>query len=147
MERRARTLERAERREKNNTNALVARDRVKLTTVLGQSYEGTLFTACPILNVVALNTRSPPPNPSSNAAALPGDYHVIPISKLQAFHILALDTEGDFARAQPPIARVDVRALKQREAERVAQLHEEYKNRGKGVSREGQALFDSFKRM
>jgi len=137
----------------------VPTDSIKLTTAAPHShdYEGTLFTACPILNVVAINTRSPPPNPATNAAAQPGDYHIIPISRIQSFQLLALASaaaaaiaesgESDFAHAQPAIGPVDAKRLQQREDERVRKLMEEEQNRGKGVTDEAQALFDAMRKM
>ena len=121
-----------------------------------QSYEGTLFTACPILNVVILNTRA---TLSTNAvapavaASQPGDYHVIPIPRIQSFQILSLaavaenGSEATFATAQPAIGPVETRRLKEREAAQIARLKEEERNRGKGVTKEAQAIFDSFRRM
>lgn len=59
----------------------------------------------------------------------------------------AESSESTFATAQPAIGPVDIKRLKQREEERVRQLKEEEANKGKGVSKEAQAIFDSFKRM
>jgi len=129
--------------------------RIKLTTAAphSQTYEGTLFTACPILNVVAVNTRSAPPNPATNTAAQPGDYHIIPVSRVQNFQLLALagghpeGSESNFANAQPAIGPVDTKRLQQREDERVRKLKDEEQDRGRGVTNEGQALFDALKKM
>ena len=126
--------------------------RIKLTTAAPHAltYEGTLFTACPVLNVVALNTRGS--TPAVNTAAQPGDYTVIPVSRIQSFQVLSLasgtdGSESSIATAQPAIGTVDVKRLKQREEQRIRKLKEEEQNRGKGVTREAQAIFDSFKRM
>lgn len=120
-----------------------------------QTYEGTLFTACPILNVVILNTRSSaaPPTPAVNGNAQAGDYHIIPVSRIQTFQITSPATgvesggEASFANTLPPIGPVDVARLRQREQARIEKLKEEERNRGKGVTKEAQAIFDSFKRM
>lgn len=121
--------------------------RVKVTTVAphSQTIEGSLFTADPVLNVIAINSRSP----STNSSAQPGDYHIIPVTKIQNVQIVSLPAEGDgsFAGAQPAVGPIDTRRLKQREETRVARLKEEEQNRGKGVSREAQAIFDSLRRM
>jgi len=126
--------------------------RIKLTTAAPHAltYEGTLFTACPILNVVAINTRSS--TPAANTSAQPGDYTVIPVSRIQSFQVLSLasgadGSESSIATAQPAIGPVDVKRLKQREEQRIRKLKEEEKDRGKGVTREAQAIFDSFKRI
>lgn len=126
---------------------------VKLTTVTpdSQTLEGTLYTACSILNVVAINTRNPPPTPGVDLGAYPGDYRIIPISRIQSFQVLSLDGSGkgggSFASAQPQIGQVDVKRLRQREEEKIKKLKEDDVNRGKGVTKEAQAIFDSFKRM
>lgn len=117
-----------------------------------QSYEGTLFTACSILNVVAINTRPPPPNPSTNIATQSGDYHIIPVSRIASFQVISIDTttngsDGGIANAQPAIGPVDTKRLRQREDDRVRALKEEEISRGKGVTKEAQTIFDSFKRM
>lgn len=46
-----------------------------------------------------------------------------------------------------PISRVDTAKLKQREEERVRKLVEQEAKKGKGVSEEGQRLFDALDRM
>ena len=51
------------------------------------------------------------------------------------------------ANAQPPIGPIDQQRLKQRLDAKVEKLKEEERNRGKGVTKEAQAIFDSFKRM
>jgi hypothetical protein len=42
---------------------------------------------------------------------------------------------------------VDTRRLKEREKARIAQLKEQAADRGKGVSKEAQAIYDSLKRV
>lgn len=124
---------------------------VKLTTAApqAQSYEGTLFTACPVLNVAILNTRTPQSTAAVDASTQPGDYRIIPFSRIQSFQVVSLaeDSEGTFASALPSIGPVDTRRLKEREAAKMNKMKEEERNRGKGVTKEAQAIFDSFKRM
>lgn len=123
---------------------------VKLTTSAApsQTLEGTLFTACPIFNVVAINTAPAPPNPTSAAFAEPGDYHVIPISTIQSFQILSLvENKDGFANALPAIGKLDTAKLKEREQQRVKKLKEEEAKKGKGVTAEAQALFNALDRM
>jgi hypothetical protein len=111
---------------------------IKLTTTAPHSltYEGTLFTACPILNLVAINTR---PVPSGDA----GDYHIIPVSRVQTFQLTSL------ASQQQPVALplVDIKRLKERESARIAQLKDAAADKGKGVSKEAQAIYDALKRV
>lgn len=124
--------------EEITTRKLTPNPSIKLTTTppTSQTLEGTLFTACPTLNLVAINTR-----PSSSASSDSGDYHIIPLSRVQTFQITAPQQQ------QPPLATVDTKRLKDREATRIAALKEEAANRGKGVSREAQALYDALKRV
>jgi hypothetical protein len=112
---------------------------IKLTTAAPQSqtFEGTLFTACPILNVVAINTR-----PAATGDS--GDYHIIPISRVQNFQITSLASSQQQSSVLPP---VDTKRLKEREKARIAQLKEQAADRGKGVSKEAQAIYDSLKRV
>ncbi|KAG8623029.1 hypothetical protein KVT40_008005 [Elsinoe batatas] len=133
---------------KNLSNAIGAR--IKLTTSANppQNLEGTLFTACPIFNVVAINTAPVPPNPSSTNNAEPGDYHVIPISRIQNFQVLSLAENKDgFATALPAIGKVDTAKLKEREKQRIAKIKNEEAKKGKGVTAEAQALFNALDRM
>ncbi|GAB7352241.1 hypothetical protein MBLNU459_g2712t1 [Dothideomycetes sp. NU459] len=134
------------------TTALGAR--IKLTTVAphSQNLEGTLFTACPQLNVVAINTAPAPPNPTSTLSNQPGDYHVIPFKHISSFQILSLAANENaqgagWAGAQPPIARIDTKKLREREEAKVKKLKEEERKRGKGVSKEGQAIYNALDRM
>lgn len=125
--------------------------RVKITTAAphNQTFEGTLFTACPVLHIVAVNTRAAPPNPASNAAAQPGDYHVIPFTRIASCQVLSPQQGGDgtIANALPPIGPVDIKQLQKREQARIEQLKAVESDRGKGVTREAQAIYDAFKRM
>jgi len=119
--------------------------RIKLTTAT-QTYEGTLFTADPIINIVVINTRAPNSNTTANQN---GNYQIIPISRVQNFSITRA-TEGNaqgIAATQPTVGAVDMKQAKQREEARIAKLQDEERHRGKGVTSEAQALYDSFKRI
>ena len=128
--------------------------RMKLMTAApeSQTYDGTLYTADPTTNVVVLNTRVSSTNPSTDLASQASDYRIIPIPRIQSFQIVSLASgervrESGIASAKPSIAAVDIRRLEKRCEDRVRALKEQEKNRGKGVSKEGQAIFDAFKRM
>lgn len=100
------------------------------------------------MNVVAINTSTAPTGVKAQA----GDYHVIPISRIQSFQVVSLSNAAEqgangFATAQPPIGPVDVKRLEERERAKINKLKEEDRNRGKGVTTEAQAIFDSFRRM
>lgn len=117
------------------------------------SLEGTLFTACPITNLVAINTK-PNLSPSDAKQAQAGDYHIIPVSQIQNFQIISLpsassnnsENSPSFADAVPPVQALDIRALKNREATAIGKVLEGEARRGKGVTQEAQDLFDAFSR-
>ncbi|KAL4867258.1 hypothetical protein BDV12DRAFT_171577 [Aspergillus spectabilis] len=123
------------------SGAIGARVRIS-TNPATSTIEGTLFTACPITNVVAINT----------ADGTPGNYHIIPISRIQSFQILSLAPSSQiaespsFSDAIPSLHALDIRALKNREASAIAKIQEGEARRGKGVTREAQDLFDAFSR-
>ncbi|KAG9649906.1 hypothetical protein KCU95_g12496, partial [Aureobasidium melanogenum] len=126
--------------------------RVKVTTVAphSQTLQGTLFTACPMLNVIAINTAPAPPNPSSTLSNQPGDYHIIPIKHISSFDIVSLDPNAakqTISTVQPPIAAVDIKKLRDREEAKIRQLRDQEANKGKGVSREAQQIYDALRRM
>ncbi|GAB7344500.1 hypothetical protein MBLNU457_2333t2 [Dothideomycetes sp. NU457] len=109
--------------------------RIKLQ-LAASTLEGILFTYSPILNVIALNTSSSTPSQTA-------DYHIIPVSAVQNVTVLAATSEGEI----PQISRVDTGKLKAREEERVRKLQDLEAKRGKGVSGEGQRVFDALDRM
>ncbi|KAI9761682.1 MAG: Triose-phosphate Transporter [Chaenotheca gracillima] len=134
--------------------------RIRVTTTLNQTFEGTLFTADPITNLIAINTTPPPPTPTSaSTSAQPGDYVIIPISKLQNFQLVALAaTDGGaagakngtipstFEAALPSVRSIDMKALKAREKAAVEKELANERNRGKGVGQEAQDIYDALKR-
>lgn len=140
-------------------NAIFAIDnsiRITTSSPTSNTLEGTLFTACPITNLIAINTstaNSTPSTPTSTANLAAGDYHIIPISRILSFHLISLTPSASlsteqtpFTNAAPSLHALDTRALKNREAAAVAQLQERELRRGKGVSKEAQDLFDAFSR-
>ncbi|KAK5690956.1 hypothetical protein LTS12_028785, partial [Elasticomyces elasticus] len=115
---------------------------------------------CPITNLVAINTK-PNPNPSDVKQAQSGDYHIIPVSRIQNFQIVSLSSSSSsaspssptdnggspsFTDAVPPVQALDIRALKTREITAIGKALEGEARRGKGVSQEAQDLFDAFSR-
>lgn len=125
---------------------------VRITTAAPttSTFEGTLFTACPITNLVAINTSPAPPSGDAKQAQS-GDYRVVPVSRIQSFQLLNLPPSSSaespsFTDAQPTIQALDVRALKAREIKAVGEALDREARRGKGVSREAQDLFDAFSR-
>ncbi|KAJ5287411.1 hypothetical protein N7478_003097 [Penicillium angulare] len=131
------------------SGAIGARVRITTAGPSSSTYEGTLFTACPITNLVAINT-SPAPAASDAKQAQSGDYHVIPVSRIQSCQLLALPSNSSespsFTDAQPTIQALDTRALKAREIKAVGDILDKEARRGKGVTREAQDIFDAFSR-
>lgn len=125
--------------------------RISTASPAASTVEGTLFTACPITNLVAINTK-PSLNPADAKQAQSGDYHVIPISRIQSFQLVSLAPSANapdgpsFTDAVPQVQALDIRALKAREANAVAKALEGEAKRGKGVTQEAQDLFDAFNR-
>ncbi|KAJ6160981.1 hypothetical protein N7470_004377 [Penicillium chermesinum] len=125
--------------------------RIRLTTAPSSAtVEGTLFTVCPITNIVAINT-APASLSTDTKQAQNGDYQVIPVSRIQSLQLLHLPTSNpsdspSFADALPPIQALDARALKMREVKAVGEALEREARRGKGVTREAQEIFDAFSR-
>ncbi|KAL1983022.1 hypothetical protein VTN96DRAFT_569 [Rasamsonia emersonii] len=133
------------------SGAIGARVRITTAPPVSSTLEGTLFTACPITNLVAINTSNQSAPAGSANQTQPSDYHIIPISRIQSFQLLSLapssnSTDGPFTNASPALHALDIRALKAREASAVAKLQENEARRGKGVTREAQDLFDAFSR-
>jgi protein LSM12 len=91
-------------------------------------------------------------NTTNGNQTQPGDYHIIPISRIHSFQLIALPPSvstadgASFTDAYPPLHPLDIRALKARESSTVAKIQEREARRGKGVTREAQDLFDAFSR-
>ncbi|KAH0194655.1 hypothetical protein KCU70_g301, partial [Aureobasidium melanogenum] len=80
----------------------------------------------------------------------PGDYHIIPIKHISSFDIISLDPNAakqTISTVQPPIAAVDIKKLRDREEAKIRQLRDQEANKGKGVSREAQQIYDALRRM
>ncbi|KAK2740278.1 hypothetical protein FQN57_006158 [Myotisia sp. PD_48] len=159
--------------EKALGQAIGARVRVTTSQPGSITLEGTLFTACPITNLLAINSSPPSTSPQQPASLAEtqqsllqtGDFHILPIARVHTFQLLSMppqsisasspssssspnsaDPTTPFANAQPSIHSLDIRALRNREATAIAKLRELEAQRGKGVSKEAQALFDAFRR-
>ncbi|KAL1310762.1 hypothetical protein AAFC00_001014 [Neodothiora populina] len=148
--------------------ALGARIQVKTVQPDNKTLIGVLFTADPILNIIAINCSPAPPNPATSLSSQPGNYHIIPLKHILSFQILSLPgQENQPARSDndsviggeldhdwtagnvnaPPISRIDIKRLKQREEKAVQKQKDDEKKKGKGVSPIGQELFYSLDKM
>lgn len=113
--------------------------------------EGTLFTACNLTNAIAINTTPAPPNPSAPLASQPEDFHIIPFAHILSFEIVgsgerAAEAAPGFDGAMPSISKVDLAALQAREEQTIRDMKKKDAQKGKGVSREAQELFDAISR-
>lgn len=130
---------------------------VKTAQPDSKTLEGVLFTADPILNIVALNCAVPPPNPATSLSSQPGNYHIIPLKHILAFQILSPppsksgnDNDSDWTAGNtnaPPVASVDIKRLQDRADKAVQKLKDEEMKKGKGVSPIGQELFNVLDKM
>lgn len=115
------------------------------TSAPSTTIEGTIYTACPITNLLAIS--------STSGASQPTSYNLIPIFRIQSFAILELPASvsaqsitATFENVQPPIARADIKVLKAREEAAIRKVRERDSMRGKGVSKEAQDIFDALSR-
>ena len=104
--------------------------RLQTTNPHRPTLEGTLFTICPLTNLLAVTTS--PPNPS---------HHIIPISSIKDFTLLS-----GLSPALPPLTHISTAALQARANEALARRKEAAARINKNVSREAQELFDSLDR-
>ncbi|OJJ30419.1 hypothetical protein ASPWEDRAFT_45997 [Aspergillus wentii DTO 134E9] len=133
------------------SGAIGARVRISTAPPAVTTLEGVLFTACPITNLVAINTAASSPAADTKQGPA-GDYHVVPVSRIQSFQIVSLAPSANgsdgpsFTDAVPALHALDIRALKHREATAIGKVHEGEARRGKGVTRDAQDIFDAFSR-
>ena len=103
-----------------------------------------------MLSVIAINTAPAPPNPSSTVSNQAGNYHIIPVKNISSFQVQSLDSssaEQSFSNVAPPVASLDIKRLREREEAKIRQLREQQRKKGKGVTREAQAVYDALDRM
>ncbi|KAF2877840.1 anticodon-binding domain-containing protein [Massariosphaeria phaeospora] len=126
--------------------------RIKITCAPHNNVlEGTLFTTCNITNAIAINTAPAPPNPAAPLSSQPGDYHIIPFAHILQFELVGPgervpESGAGFDGALPSIAKVDLDALKQREEQTIRDMKKRDAQKGKGVTKEAQEIFDVFAR-
>ena len=113
--------------------------------------EGTLFTTCSITHAIAINTAPAPPNPSASLASQPGDYHIIPFAHILNFELIGHgervpEAGPGFDGALPSISKVDLDAMKAREEQTIREMKKRDAQKGKGVTKEAQEIFDSILR-
>ncbi|KAL8993833.1 MAG: hypothetical protein Q9188_007226 [Gyalolechia gomerana] len=121
-----------------------ARIRLQTTLPSHATMEGTLFTACPITNLVAITTTTP------TSPNTPPTHHILPISSIQNFTLLVVPPASNgFAsppNTAPALGNVPTAALLARADAAVARLKEAASRRNKNVGKEAQDLFDGISR-
>lgn len=119
-----------------------ARIRIQTTLPSQATMEGTLFTACPITNLVAIATSTSPNTPPT--------HHILPISSIQSFTLLSVSpTSNGFTsppNTAPTLSNVPTAALLARADAAVARLKEAASRKNKNVGKEAQDLFDGISR-
>jgi hypothetical protein len=99
------------------------------------------------MNAIAINTAPAPPNPSASLSSQPGDYHIIPFAHILSFELVGLgerapDSGPGFEGALPAISKVDIDAMKAREETTIREMKRKDAQKGKGVTKEAQDIFD-----
>ncbi|KAI4104030.1 MAG: hypothetical protein L6R37_003512 [Teloschistes peruensis] len=122
--------------------AIGARIRLQTTLPAQPMMEGTLFTACPVTNLVAIAVSTSPNTPPI--------HHVLPISSIQNFTLISAPaTPNGFAtppNTTPALSNVPTAALMARADAAVARLKEAASRKNKAVGKEAQDLFDGISR-
>jgi hypothetical protein len=108
--------------------------------------EGTLFTTCSVTNAIAINTAPAP------LSTQPGNYHIIPFAHILTFELLGPadrvpDSRPGFDGALPTISKVDLAQIRAREEQTIREMKKKDAQRGKGVTKEAQDIFDAVSRL
>jgi len=115
---------------------------VKITTTVNTTIEGAVYGADVQGNTLAIIES--PTSKFKDVTNTTGSFRIVTISAISNFDLLALPSEAD---TLPSAGKVDHDALQRREDELVRRLKEEEMNRGRGVTKEAQEVFDAMKRM
>jgi hypothetical protein len=112
-----------------------------------EKLEGILFTVSNHTNTIAIDTAPLPPNPSSSMQNKLCDFHIIPVAHITSFEVIGAGEKAQgsgtgFDGALPPITKVDPEALRAREEQTIRDIKKRDAQRGKGVTREAQEIFD-----
>ncbi|KAA8902914.1 anticodon-binding domain-containing protein, partial [Sphaerosporella brunnea] len=113
--------------------------RVKVTTILDDTITGTIYAYDPLTSTVTLLTASTPANQH--------DIRIVKISFLKDVSVIggAPQSKG-FSAAEPRIGRVGAAPAGKTEAQLVAEEAKRLARIGKGVTKEGQDIFDALSR-
>lgn len=142
--------------------------KVRLTTIIDETYEGTIFSYDSSTNTVSIaqqpTNTSPPFGPSNGTftpppiTQQPQDYRIIKISFLKEVTVLSRapptptltnssgTSLGPFTSLYPPINPISLPLVLDREKAAVKAESERYATRGVGVTKEAQDVFDALNR-
>jgi protein LSM12 len=122
--------------------------RITTTGATPSTVEGFVYTADPITNLLVLNTSNSTSTyiTSSNLAAPPGSYRIIPIAQISNIQLLNLPQSTESA-PNTALNTIDTNAVQARLAKNIAVQHQAQARVGpKGTSPVDQALFDALSR-
>ncbi|KAL2057216.1 hypothetical protein ABVK25_002269 [Lepraria finkii] len=119
--------------EETLSGAIGSSIRIQTTNPANQTLTGTLFTVCPLSNVLALS-------PSGGTT---GSFHIIPLN-----HITSFTRTGPPSTTNPlpPIQPLNTNALQARARAALEKAREHVKKINPQASREAQELFDAIAR-
>lgn len=134
--------------------------RVRVNTIIDDTYEGTVFAYDPLTHTVAL-CHTPANAAVANNGTTPAqlaDYRILKISFIKDVSVLSGPaknssgsggqvTGGPFANVEPKIGLVTINNVLDREKTTVKQEAERSVTRGVGVTKEAQEIFDGLSRM
>ena len=123
-----------------------------MTTILDDEITGYVYAYDPITSAVTLITSSSPSSPTAAtppAGPGPHDVRIIKVSFLKDVAVTGPAPPGlRFSTAEPRIGRIHTGAVVSREsAAAMDELRRQQARIGKGVSREGQEIFDALCRL
>lgn len=124
---------------------------IRITTIAPNqtTVEGTVYTADPLTNLLALNINDTPPTSISSAslAAPAGAYRIIPISQINSFQLLSLPQQPTDSSTNPALNSIDTSAVQARLARNISVQQAAQARVGpKGTTPTDQALFDALSR-
>lgn len=135
--------------------------RVTTSPPTSATYEGLLYTADPITNLIVLSiapsspaatpTSASSPNPPTTTSSPTNTFKILPIGSLTSFTILSLPTPNNASTDDtrpnlPPPTALDMSSLNQRLILTITRLKTQDAKRGRGVTREAQDIFDGISR-
>ncbi|KAL7266075.1 hypothetical protein RUND412_011393 [Rhizina undulata] len=126
--------------------------RVRVSTVIDDTYEGTIFSYDPLTNTLALiqTPPNPPPTPTTLQDG-PQDFRILKISFLKDVTVLSQpknrpSPNQPFSHAEPKIGPVNLAALMAREREASKAEMAKSATRGVDVTKDAQDIFDALSR-